>query len=218
MNEKLYNQVKQENMKEVIKGMIEPSYDFVGNKYDYDFNFEEGISVIHPDNENFRMPVINLESFMYELLEFDEFTDQANKVIFESKVEWIDMAKHKIELEFDIDKNGYLTGEGYTYNWDNDLSRDFLLDIFEYDSESYVLISVHYGADARAGFGDTVCFKIRDVDYFHDMQISYYDTVTDEDMTYSDFEEVAEYDKETDTWTNKENGHEISLYSVACGF
>ena len=76
----------------------------------------------------------------------------------------------------------------------------------------------HYGADARAGFGDTVCFKIRNVGYFHDMQITYYDTVTDEDMTYSDFEEVAEYDKETDTWTNKENGHEISLYSVACGF
>ena len=152
MNEKLYNQVKQENMKEVIKGMIEPRYDFVGKKYDYDFDFMNGISVLHPDTD-FKMPIINLESFMYELLEFDEFTDQVNKAIFESNIEWIEMAKNKIELEFDIDKNGYLTGEGYTYNWDNDLSRDFLLDIFEYDSESYVLISVHYGADARAGFG-----------------------------------------------------------------
>ena len=217
MNEKLYNQVKQENMQEVIKGMIEPRYDFLGKKYDYNFNFEEGISVIHPD-EDFKMPIINIESFMDELLEFDEFTNEANKVIFDFKIDDINNAMNKIEDSFDIITDGYLTGKGYTYNWDNDLSRDFLFDIFEYDSESYVLISVHYGADARAGFGDTVCFKIRDVGYFNDMEIKYYDTETDEDMTYSEFEEVAEYDKETDTWTNKENGHEISLYSVACGF
>jgi hypothetical protein len=219
MEGKIYKQIENGNKKEVIKAMIEPSYDFVGKKYEYNFDFENGISVIHPD-EDFAMPVINIESFMDELLEFDEFTDEVNKWLFEIRNEYleaktIDIVKRKFD---EVNTNGYLTTSGYTYNFDNDLSRDFLYDIFEYDGESYVLISVHYGADARGGFGDTVCFKIRDIDYFYDVQITYYDTETDMDMTYSDFEEVAVYDKETDTWTNKENGNEINLYNVACGF
>lgn len=216
--------IKSRDTRKVIEVMIQPRSKSVWNreceeKEELDFN--NGIFVKFPE-EDFRMPLIRIEAFFDELLDIDDdFAQEANEILYglekDDSQAVIDILKEKYGDDID-DENGYMTVKGYTYNSENDFNRDFVYHIFEYDGEPYAFITVHHGADARVGFGSMVCFKITDYDYFFMWDIQIWDSETDEDFNTYQLNDIADYNIETDTWTRKDNGNELNLYTVADGF
>lgn len=70
------------------------------------------------------------------------------------QAEWLELNGFKVEQSWN------------TYNWDNNFSQilqgtDLILET-EYGDESYVLLQVHNGADARGGYTDAKLFKLSD--------------------------------------------------------
>lgn len=66
-----------------------------------------------------------------------------------------------------LELEGFKIGRSWnTYNWDNNFSQilqgtDLTLET-EYGEESYVLLQIHNGADARGGYTDAKLFKVDD--------------------------------------------------------
>jgi hypothetical protein len=58
---------------------------------------------------------------------------------------------------------------GYSYNWENFLSQDIQYLNFEHAGQSFVLLQVHGGADARGGFTRPQVFEVRSPYWAHDM-------------------------------------------------
>lgn len=223
MNHKLLNALMQEDMGEVASIMIRPSRDFTGGSYPYEVNLDK--SAVYYDGYNH---LVRIEAWMNTMLEQDEFSMWVNRILYVLSAEsdndlWdYNVCEYLEGLGVEVDdKKGYLVGSGYTYNNPDYcfLNRDIHYTIFEHDGESYVVFRIHYGADARVGFGDMACFKVKDMDYFYDaMTVTAYDSVKEEDVDIYELEEIAEYDKETDTWIHKETGNEIWIHSSADGF
>lgn len=215
--------IKNKNVRDVLTEMIEPRSKGVWSnerEEKSELNFDDGIEIRFP-NESYRMPLIRVEAFFEKLLEIDDFAVEVNEILYSIEKDDSESVIEKLKEKYgsDIeDERGYMTVEGYTYNSENDLSRDFTYRIFEYEGDSYVFIQAHHGADARVGFGAMVCFRITDIDYFFSWELMVYDSVTDEDFSTSDLEDIADYDTENNKWIRKENGNEIYLHTVADGF
>lgn len=215
MKKQLFNALMNENMEEVCKEMILPKKYFIGDVKAYEVD-------LNRDAINVEDLTINIDVWMKNMLEFDKNSNMFNRIIRQNSLnnnylwdcEFIDLLN---ELGFDIE----LIISEYTYN-DSDynrLNRDIQYSIFEYDGEYYIAFSVHYGSDARAGFGDLACFKISDINYFHEsMTIKGWVKSEDKNLEWYEIEEVATYDKESNTWIHNETGEEIELDSLANGF
>lgn len=54
----------------------------------------------------------------------------------------------------------------YTFNNETVLERDIQYCMFTYDNTVYVVLQIHTGVDARAGFTDPRVFKVTDYEYF----------------------------------------------------
>jgi hypothetical protein len=209
-------------MGEICGIMIQPSRDFTGGVYPYEVDLNKG--AVYYNGYHF---LVRTDVWMNNILEHDEFSKWVNRVLYVLKAEadndiWdYDVCQYLeslgIEIESDIDYGG----SGYTYNSPDYcfLDRDIHYTIFRHDGEYYMVFRVHHGADARVGFGELACFKIRNIDYIYDsMEIRAYDSVTDKDIDIGEVEEIAEYNKEADTWKHKETGNEIYLHSSADGY
>lgn len=59
-----------------------------------------------------------------------------------------------------LERMGYESEGGYTYNHDNRLSQDFVWSDFEVGLEWFTVLSTHNGADARGGFSRPYVFAI----------------------------------------------------------
>ena len=59
-----------------------------------------------------------------------------------------------------LERMGYESQGGYTYNHDNRLSQDFVWSNFEVGLEWFTVLSTHNGADARGGFSTPYVFAI----------------------------------------------------------
>jgi hypothetical protein len=57
----------------------------------------------------------------------------------------------------------------YSYNWENFLSQDIQYLNFEHAGQSFVLLQVHGGADARGGFTRPQVFEVNNSYWAHDM-------------------------------------------------
>jgi hypothetical protein len=57
----------------------------------------------------------------------------------------------------------------YSYNWENWLSQDIQYLNFEHAGQSFVLIQIHGGADARGGFTYPQVFEVNSSYWAHDM-------------------------------------------------
>lgn len=222
--EKMLELIKTRDLRKVLTEMIEPTSKSVwsGERNEKEeLNFDDGIEIRFPESD-YRMPLIRIEAFFDKLLDIDDdFAQEVNEILYGLKKDdsqaVIDILKEKYGNDIE-DENGYMTVQGYTYNSENDFSRDFIYHIFEYNGDEYVFITIHHGADARVGFGSMVCFKINDIDYFFMWTLQVYDTVTDTDYESYQLEDIANYDIKTDTWIHKETGNEIRLYTVADGY
>lgn len=222
--QKMIDVIRTRDLRKVLTEMIEPRSLSVWSSEraeKSELNFDDGIEVLFPEHD-YRMALIRIEAFFDKLLDIDDdFAQEVNEILYniekDDSEKVIDILKGIYGGDIESE-NGYMTGQGYTYNSENDFSRDFTYHIFEYKRTPYVFITVHHGADARVGFGSMVCFKIDDIDYFFSWSIQVWDSVTDNDYESHQLEEIANYDIETDTWTHKETGNELSLYTVANGF
>jgi hypothetical protein len=223
MNTELFNAILQEDMGEIASIMIRPSRDFTGGSYPYKVDLEKG--AVYYNGYNF---LVRTDVWMNNILEIDEFSMWVNRVLYILEKEsdndlWdYEVCEYLESLGIDVDdRKGYMCGSGYTYN-DSDscyLDRDIHYTIFSHDGDGYVVFKVHYGADARAGFGELVCFKVRDMDYFYDsMMVTAYDSVANEDIDINEVDEIAIYDKDSDSWFHKETGNEIYINSSADGY
>src|SRR5690625_1415070 len=150
---KMIDIIRTRDNKKVIEAMIEGRSVSVWSRLKHEqeeLNFDEAI---YYDGYSHG---IRVEKFMDTMLDIDDdFAQEVNEILYQlekdNSDEVIEILKNK---NYDIDdENGYFTVAGYTYNRENDLSRDIVYHIFEYDGESYGFIQVHYGADARVGFG-----------------------------------------------------------------
>lgn len=222
--ERLLEIIKNRDLRKVLTEMIEPRSKSVWSnerEEKSELNFDNGIEVRFAEEE-YRMPLIRIEAFFDKLLDIDDdFAQEVNEILYSLEKDdsnaVLEILKKKYDDEIDVE-NGYMVGDGYTYNSENDFTRDFVYHIFEYNGDSYVFISIHHGADARVGFGSMVCFKMVDVDYFFSWNIQVWEKGSDSDYEAHELEDVANYDIETDTWTHKESGNELNLSTVADGF
>lgn len=223
MSKNMLDIIKSRDNRKVIGEMIQPRSKSIWNREREEkdeLNFDDGIEIRFAE-ESFRMPLIRTEAFFDKLLDIDDdFAQEVNEILYglekDDSHAVLEILKEKYDDEIETD-SGYMTGEGYTYNSENDFTRDFTYHIFEYNREPYVFITVHHGADARWGFGGMVCFKITDYDYFFSWQIQVYDE-SDNDYTTFDLEEIGVYDISTGEWTHIHTGKSIYLHTVADGF
>lgn len=79
----------------------------------------------------------------------------------------------------------------YTYNCDNDLSQDiqFIEFVSEEDGQSFVLVQLHQGCDARGGMGSPKAYRLES-DYFGRWSVDGYYTSTeswDESMSSNEY-------------------------------
>jgi|SRR5699024_3517861 len=212
--------IKTRNNKEVIDAMIEGRQASVWSMIKHDrekINFDEDALIISEWGVSIKTHI-----FMNQMLDIDDdFAQVVNEVLYNELEK--DNAEELLDLlekyKYDIDREGYLCGSGYTYNETDycSLDRDIVYHIFEHEGDPYALIQVHYGADARVGFGAMVCFKINDIDYFFDgMDYSIYNRETEED--YCKFDDNIDYDEKNKIWIDVISGNEVEFYTSANGF
>lgn len=214
-----FNAIVQEDREELFQLMIEPSRQFVGDSAEYKVNLDADAI----DTKNL---LVRIDKWMDTMLDFDEFSTWINRILYLQEKESEDerlwdynVPEYLSDLGIEVDN----IQSGYTYNDGGDysrLDRDIHFTTFEYESEYYVVFSVHYGADARAGFGDFVCFKINDYAYFGTgMEIeAYIDDNANEEISCNEIEDIATYNEDRDSWVHNETGKELTLYSSSNGF
>lgn len=88
-----------------------------------------------------------------------EFPDKAMKLLYENEI-------GKAEGGDVYDDPGTF----YTYNQENELSQDFMVDLWLSDNtgDLHAVIRTHNGCDARGGFSEPVVARLYDVDYLYD--------------------------------------------------
>ncbi len=149
------NMENNELMKDVIKMMtdkdIEKSLFDSGRTYGYNYerniNLEDQYIILHDNGEetiNVDDIYVNLAVLILNNLELPD--EEELEKFYELGVE--DYIKGRMTEEGirDIDLI-----EGYTYNGDNDLDRDFLFKGYP-GYNGFIIIKTHNGCDARAGF------------------------------------------------------------------
>jgi len=130
---------------------------------------------IHFYSDSDWYPILNVYHFLLEHLEYDGETDaefHAYVDEIESRDSWGEDLSNWIWAKYghreDTSKGVYEgepmtkndpTWSGYTYNYENNLSQDFVFHQWSVGSEEYVAIQIHNGADARGGFTAPRVFK-----------------------------------------------------------
>jgi hypothetical protein len=208
MNHTLLNAINMEDWGGIASIMIEPQRQFVGDSKPYEVNLDK-------DLVDVERLLVRTDVWIKEHLEIDEFSKWVNRIMYilqnEADVELWDykVCEYLESLGIDVEDEN----NGYTYNDPdyNRLDRDIHYTTFIYDGEMYVIFSVHYGADARVGFGENACFKVSDKDSFYQsMNISVYDK-DDNDIEIWHVEDIATYNKEKDEWIHNETGETINV-------
>lgn len=210
--------IKTRDNEKVINAMIEGRQTSVWSMIRHEekkLNFNDDALIIDEYGATIKTHI-----FMNRMLDIDDdFAQKVNEVLYGmEKDNYDECIKKIIDMGYDIDTEGWLCGSGYTYN-DPDhclLSRDIAYSIFEHEGDSYAFVEVHYGADARVGFGAMVCFKIEDLDYFFDgMNADLYDYETHESYTF--FDEIS-YDENKKIFIADETGNELEVYTSSNGY
>ena len=188
---------------------------------------EDGF-IISGNTEDFRKGwfnvYINIANFIYSHCTTSEKTNIMNRFLAKNDCNFNPFSYEEDQdywNKFDrvckvlgLKPSEYIGGDesGYnTYNYDNDLSQDFLWRILEDDEGSYyVLISIHLGGDIRGNYSDTVLLKLNDVDYFYHHSI---DGWTEETLTdYDSMSDILDNTvKIKDRCFYDEEGYEIRL-------
>lgn len=144
-----------ELMKDVIEMMtdkdIEKSLFDSGRTYGYNYernvNLKDQYIILHDNGEETIDAddiYVNLAVLILNNLELPD--EEELKKFYELGVE--DYVKERMTEE-EIKDVDFI--EGYTYNGDNDLDRDFLFKGYP-GYNGFIIISTHNGCDARAGF------------------------------------------------------------------
>lgn len=158
-------------------------------------------------------PLIKVEQFLDKMCEFDEFSLKVNEMLLSNRNKpYNDMVDDLInEYEIEINMSGYTYGDDYNY-----LSRDVVYDVFKKDETYYGIIQVHYGADARIGFGEAICFKLLvnyEDDFLQCMELCQpYNPKTDEEAFIHNEDEVR-FDEEQKKFFDIKTNAEIDIYA-----
>jgi hypothetical protein len=200
-----------EDWGEIASIMIEPQLSFgtLFNGKPYEVDLDKGLVDVE------RL-LVRTDVWMKENLEIDDFSKWVNRILYVVQNEAGNELNGKGEIGEYLESLGIdveNVNEEYTYN-NSDyyrLNRDILYTTFIYEGEMYVVFSVHYGADARVGFGENACFKVYDKDTFpQSMNISVYDK-DDNDIELWHVEDIATYNKEKDEWIHNETGEALNV-------
>ena len=100
---------------------------------------------------------VSVYHYLCEILEEDYFTREINAVLEGKDYHWV----QEVE-EILIDEGYYsdFTEAKNTYNYENNISQDLLFIEFSFESEQYVILQVHGGADIRGGYTQARVFKL----------------------------------------------------------
>jgi hypothetical protein len=105
---------------------------------------------------------VSLFHYLSDIFELDDITNEFNSKFdvmsdFESDYNFISS-----EAQNWLDNNGFeLQGtKQNTYNFDNYFSQDVLYTELKFNDDTYYLVSIHNGADARGGYTDAKLFKL----------------------------------------------------------
>lgn len=213
--------IKNQSVKDTVLSLMQPqqSYGYVTQSTKYDIKRYKDGAV---DTENL---LISTPLWADNILEFDGFSTELTKKLLKYQDDnnehfWdYNISEFLSEQGYDLDLFEHGHGD-YTYNNPDYyyLDRNIHYTVFNYDGEEYVCMAIHHGADARIGFSDSMVFKITDLDYFFlSMEITAYNTETDEDISISELDEIATYNKEEKEWQTKDGNAYISIYSSADG-
>lgn len=130
-----------------------------------------------------------------------EFPDETMKLLYEKNV-------GKAEGGDVYDNPGTF----YTYNNENDLSQDYMVDLWlseEDGGELHAVIRTHNGCDARGGFSEPVVARVYDVCYMYDLQ-----AIGSCWMCHKDFDTMYYYCREVE----KDGDPDINVKSIRAYF
>ena len=208
---------KKESVLDVFNFLTLNRQQFVGDSIPYD------LETYKNDAVDYKNLIISTPVWASNILELDEFSINLNKKLlkYQEKSSFWDS-----EIEGFLDDNGYDISlyehhfSNYTYNFEYCLlDRDIHFTLFDFDDCHYVALSVHYGADARAGFSDCFVFNVKDMDYFYNsMEITAYTASNDEDISIFELEDIATFNEENKEWILNETNEQVIVYSSANGF
>lgn len=100
---------------------------------------------------------VSVYHYLCEILEEDYFTEEINEVLEGKEYHWVqDVEEILIDEGYDLD----FTEATNTYNYENNISQDLLFIEFSFESEQYVILQVHGGADIRGGYTQARVFKL----------------------------------------------------------
>ena len=151
----------------------------------------------------------NLERTPKALAIEHEFYEFAEKE--ENKYEpWVNVIDRFVESKEEFK----LIESFYTYNFTNYLDQEIDCVLFRYDHDTYAIIRVHRGMDARVGFSEPRVFKVYDESYFLDFMVQLYCDNCDCDLDEDDVRIVPEQQKVF----CKECGEEVYPYASALGW
>ena len=163
----------------------------------YEFDFQNGevtrtVSVFH---------------YLTNNLELDEVCNEFNEIQVESNDWDSDVygvsrnAFDHIDAFFDTE----IERTWNTYNGDSDLSQILQGASVVIDEEHYVLIQIHNGADARAGYTDAKLFKLGEEYVIHEYLQEYKDwSEIQDDIEEGYIETFTDYSDDSKTYTNEE--------------
>lgn len=100
---------------------------------------------------------VSVYHYLCEILEEDYFTEEINEVLEGKEYHWVQEVEDiLIDEGYDLD----FTEAKNTYNYENNISQDLLFIEFSFESEQYVILQVHGGADIRGGYTQARVFKL----------------------------------------------------------
>ena len=123
------------------------------------FEKEPEVKVEFDSDGNFEYVTASVYHYLKQLLEKDNVSRAIDKLIRLREWHWTgDVSFNILRERFNVGVIGY---EWNTYNENSNLSQILQGIGMEIDSDEYVLLQIHGGADARCGYTQVQCFKLR---------------------------------------------------------
>jgi hypothetical protein len=146
---------------------------------DKDFESEPRVTVEY-HNGYLDHVTVSLYHFLKEVLDENEVSDAFNakldSIREEQKDDWDNCIDNLFECHEWLDTGGRelfgidkLHKWDYTYNYENHFSQEFQNIVFTIGNNAYVMLQIHNGADARAGFTKFRCFLLKE--YLHGVDV-----------------------------------------------
>lgn len=126
-----------------------------------DFESEPEVEIEYWDGK-FSYITVNTYHYFKKVLDVDEVCDHVNEYLRQNNIHWVTEVEDNELYDFMIDQYEveFKSEQWNTYNGEYNTDHVFTGRFLTIDSEPYVLLQLHLGADVRVGYSDVQLFKL----------------------------------------------------------